>query len=253
MNVDQVGLQLYTVREAAAADFAATLRAVAAAGYQVVEPAGLHGMTPAEVRAQLDELGVRAVAAHIAVDRFEQDAEAAIAELQTLGCSYAVIPFLGQERRGNAAALRMLATSFNEWAERCQAAGLGFAYHNHDFEFATLPGAAGTTFDLFVEATDPALVTFELDIYWAQVAGVDPIALLGRLSGRVPLVHLKDRAAGETPTDAPVGEGTIDWAPVLAAAEAAGTEWYIVEQDHPNDALTDVATSLRNLQGMATR
>ncbi len=251
MNVGQVGVQLYTVREAAAADFPATLRAVAAAGYKAVEPAGLHGMAPEEVRALLDELGVRAVAAHVAVDRFEREPEAAIAELQTLGCSYAVIPFLGQERRGNAAALRTLATSFNDWARRCQAVGIDFAYHNHDFEFATLPGEAGTTFELFVEATDPVLVNFELDIYWAQVAGVDPVALLGRLSGRVPLVHLKDRAAGDTPTDAPVGEGTIDWAPVLAAAEAAGTEWYIVEQDHPNDPLVDVATSLRNLERMA--
>ena len=252
MNVGQVGVQLYTVRDAAASDFAGTLRAVAAAGYRVVEPAGLHGMSAAEVRALLDELGVRAVAAHIAVDRFEQDPDAAIAELRTLGCEYAVIPFLGQERRGNAAALRKLAASFGDWARRCRAEGIGFAYHNHDFEFAALPGEAGTTFDLFVEATDPALVGFELDIYWAQVAGVDPVALLGRLNGRVPLVHLKDRAVGETPTDAPVGEGTIDWAPVLGAAEAAGTEWYIVEQDHPSDALADVATSLRNLQGMAT-
>ena len=250
--MDQVALELYTVREQAAADFPGTLRAVAEAGYRAVEFAGTHGLATGELRATLDGLGLRAMGAHIALDRFLEDAGQAIAEAKELGCAYAVVPWLAPERRGSGAATRELAGTLNRIGERCRAEGIALAYHNHEFEFDPLPDEDGKTMlDLLVEGTDPALVGFELDIGWVVVAGHDPLALMARLKGRVPLLHLKDLAPGSDGADAPVGEGTIDWAPILAAPSTAGVNWYVVEQDKPADALADVATSLRNLERLA--
>ena len=242
----RIALQLYTVRERSASDFLGTLRAVADVGYRAVELAGYYDVPIDELRTALDEYGLRAVASHVRLDAWTENAEQAIADLQTLGCEYAVVPWLPPEMRGNAALTRDLATSFNTWGALARDAGLGFAYHNHDFEFAQMNG--GTMMDVLTTETDPALVGLELDVYWAQFAGYDAVDLLHKYDGRVPLLHVKEMGSGPDRADAPFGEGIIAWEPIFAAADAAGTRWYIVEQDTPQDALADIAVSLRHLE-----
>ena len=98
---------------------------------------------------------------------------------------------------GSAEGWRAAVANFGRWAEQLKAAGLGFAYHNHDFEFDPLPDGDGDTmFDILVKETDPNLVNFEVDVYWAAHGGLDPAHLLRELQGRIPLIHLKDMAAG---------------------------------------------------------
>ena len=250
MQADEIALQLYTVRERAANDFLGTLREVAGIGYRAVELAGYHGVPVRELRSALDDLGVRAMGAHVAIGRFETEPERVAAELRELGCDFAVVPVLPAERRRSGAEARSLAAACNRWGERFQAEGLTFAYHNHDFEFDALPGEDGRTlFDILLAETDPALVFFELDIYWAAHAGVDPLMLLERHAPRLPLLHLKDMSPGAERADAPVGTGTLAWEPLLATA-LPGTRWYVVEQDNPSDAIADVTTSFRNLASL---
>ena len=105
--------------------------------------------------------------------------------------------------------------------------------------------------DVLVRETDPELVHLELDLYWIKYGGADPETVLRDVGDRVSLVHLKDMAPDDTRSDLPVGEGTMPWNSLLEAADAAGVEWYIAEQDNPRDALEDVRTSLRNLRGLA--
>jgi sugar phosphate isomerase/epimerase len=157
-----------------------------------------------------------------------------------------VVAYIAEDRRREADQVRQLATLFNSYGAICRDAGLRFAYHNHNFEFMPLDG--GTMFDILVQDTDPALVGFELDVYWTQYAGVDPVATIKRLAGRVPLLHAKDMSEGEPRTDAPVGEGILPWGDIISASEAAGVEYYIVEQDHPRNPLRDTAQSLQNLR-----
>lgn len=240
---DRIALQLYTLRGEAQHDLIGVLKTVAGIGYRGVEFAGLQGVEPTLVRAALDELGMVTAAAHVPLQRWEGEPDAVLAELATIGCPTAVVPWLPPERRGGRAAALELAGQLNAIARRCADAGFAFAYHNHDFEFAPLPDAEGdakTMFDVLVAETDPALVGFELDLYWAAVAGVDPGALLARMAGRAPLVHLKDTGtetnARGIPADLPVGAGTLDWAALIPAAQAAGAGWYVVEQDNPNPA-----------------
>jgi len=247
---EQIALQLYTVRDVAAQDFVGMLRQVSEIGYRAVELAGFGGLSVADLRETLDKYNLRAIAAHVAYGQFEERASGVLADLKALGCEFAVVPALPQEYRADEELLRAAAKNFNEWGALAQEVGLRFGYHNHAFEFAALP--SGTLpYDLLVNETDPALVNFEIDLFWVQYGGADAQEWNRRLKGRAPLLHVKDMAAGEARADTPFGTGIMPWDQLLATGEAAGAEWYIVEQDHPQSSLDDVRTSLQNLEAAA--
>lgn len=253
MNRNQIALQLYTVRSLTQGDFLGTLRAVADMGYPAVEFAGFGGLSADQLKAALDDMGLRAMGAHVQLDAFASRLPEVCAELRTLGAEYAIVPYLGEDRRGDVDQARWLAGTFNEWGARCKEEGIRFGYHNHDFEFNPLPGEQpATLFDILLAETDPNVVALELDVFWVRYAGVDPLQLIRRHPDRFPLLHLKDMEAGAERDDAPVGAGVIDWSPILAATETSAA-WYIVEQDNPRDPLADVERSLRHLEGMATQ
>ena len=171
-----------------------------------------------EIRALLDERGMEAMAAHVGLHLWQEDTAAVIRDLHTLGCTFAIVPFAGEEYR-TADGVQRLAERLNDLAAQCQAAGLRFAYHNHAFEFAPLDG--GTMWERLTAATDPALVNLELDVYWAQHGGSDPVALIERFRGRVPILHIKDRLDDAEPHDMPVGDGVMPWDRILPAGQAA--------------------------------
>jgi sugar phosphate isomerase/epimerase len=251
VNKSQIGLELYTVRSLATSDMIGTLRKVAAMGYPTVEFAGYGGVPVKELRAALDELGLKAIASHVPLDHFENRFDEVIVELQTLGIKDAVVPWVAPDKRAEFFAdNQALAKTFNEWGARCREAGLRFGYHNHDFEFAPAPSGNGTFLDALLGATDPTLVHLELDAYWAAFAGFNPIAVLHRYAGRVPILHVKDMAAGPDRAITAVGEGVLPWHEILPAAEDAGTEWFVIEYDNPKDPLADSETSLRNLEAV---
>lgn len=251
MNSTNIALQLYTIRGVTAEDMPGTLRKLAAQGYRAVEFAGYGNSSAAEVRATLDELGMTASSAHIGLDDLLNRPQEVLSDLNTLGCSYAVVAYTPEDRRQRVEQVREIAKTFNKYGQLCRDAGLRFAYHNHNFEFD--PIGDTTMMNILLEDTDPELVAFELDLFWTTFAGADPLEWVQKLSGRVPLVHVKDMEAGEARRDAPVGEGIINWQQILPACAAAGTEWYIVEQDHPRDPMRDVEVSLNNLTALLSK
>ena len=246
-----IAVQLYTVRDAAREDFAGTLRQLAEGGARAVEFAGYGGMPIGELDALLDELDLRVAGAHVPLTAWEENPDAALADLVVAGGEYAVVPWLPPERRGRAAETRELAANLNRWAALAKAAGIGFAYHHHDFEFNPLPDGDGDTiFSILVSETDPTLVGIEVDVYWAARAGRDPAHLLGELQGRVPLVHLKDLGPAPDHADLPAGEGALRWDEILPAANAAGARWWVIEQDNPADPIPDALRAIRNVERM---
>jgi sugar phosphate isomerase/epimerase len=226
-----VALQLYTVRDDLARDFEGTLRRVAAIGYTAVELYSYGGMTAPNLRALLQDLGLRPVSTHIPLDTLESDPESALAYAQELGCSFAGCPYLPAQRRGDAAAYRTLGETLNRAGALARQHGLSFFYHHHDFEFARLDGRYAL--DVLLEATDPDLVGLETDVYWAQYAGLDPAALIRGHGRRIRLVHLKDLDPKSDPSFAELGDGVLDLDGIVAAAQEVGAAWYIVEQDRP--------------------
>lgn len=228
MNTLQIALELYTVRDEASRDFVGTLRRVAEIGYAGVEFSGYGNLAAQELPALLAETGMRAVATHLRLDAL-QDAQLdeSIRYCLAIGCPVIVLPWLAQEWRTREG-MQSLAPRLNAIGERCREQGITFAYHNHDFEFARVEG--GYLFDHLLQATDPALVKLELDVYWAAYAGVDPVAFLHNHAERIALIHLKDMAADRPMIE--VGKGTLDMQSICAFARERNL-WGIVEHDHP--------------------
>lgn len=244
-----VALQMYTLRDEAAKDFAGTIRRVGAMGYAGVELAGTGGMSARDLRALLEDNNLQVVASHVGLGALEGDLGEIVAYNQELGNTYVVCPFLPQERRRDAAGYAQIAVLFNTVGARLREAGLHLAYHNHAFEFERFDGTYGL--DLLFAETDPELVKIELDTFWVKRGGEDPAEFMKKYPGRVPLIHLKDMTAGQNPTFAEVGEGIMDFGAIFAAAEAAGGEVYIVEQDVcQRPPLESVRISLDNLRNM---
>ena len=247
-----LGVQLYTVRGVLPQKPQETLSAIRAIGYQEVEAtyAGLDDLWPV-----LQKSGLKPVSIHLDSKSVTQgnpdDLSRIFDQLKKRGFTYAVMPYVPEPERGGIDVIKALAEKFNRAAEKCHAAGMSFCYHNHAFEFATEKGA--TLFQVMVDNTDKKLVAFELDLFWVSVAGLDPAEFLKKLSGRVPLVHLKDKAAGtavmykeSVPRTAfkEVGSGVMDWPKVLRAAAAAKVAHYIVEQDQtPGDPVESLRQS----------
>jgi sugar phosphate isomerase/epimerase len=140
--------------------------------------------------------------------------------------------------------------NFNLWARQLRGEGLGFAYHNHDFEF-TEKSDGRSMFDLLVSDTDPRLVKIELDLFWTVAAGEDPKAVIRRLPGRVYAYHVKDRTADGKMTS--VGAGTIDFADIFTLNRLAGVRHFYVENDQsPAPYLPDITASFAALGRLPT-
>ncbi|MFN8503565.1 sugar phosphate isomerase/epimerase family protein [Kouleothrix sp.] len=243
MTTLPIAAQLYTVRAQMAQDFAGTLRAVAALGYDGVEFAGLFNTPASEARALLDELGLRVCSSHVALNLLEQQFDETIASYQALGCPIVVVPWIDASLRGDYAAL---GERLERLGERVRAAGLRLAYHNHDFELAGDDGASG----LAQLAAASQRLEFELDCGWVYKAGKSVPAQIAALAGRLPLLHIKDvDAAGRW---AEAGHGEVGYAPVVAGAAANGAEWLIVELDEcPRPELESLRMSLQWLRAQS--
>lgn len=249
MTTRPLAVQMYTLRDAVQQDIVGTLRAVAELGYRAVELHTLGGLSARELRTELDALGLQVSSMHIGLDRLETQLDQELEDLQILGGSYAVCPYLAEDRRASADAYRVVAHSLNNIGRKAQEQGITLAYHNHAFEFDKFGEETG--FDILFSETDPKLVASQLDVYWVAFAGVDPIAKLREFTGRVPLVHLKDLSADQPPTFAEVGSGTLDFPAIIEAANQAGSEWLIVEQDVcQRPPLESIGMSLSYLRGL---
>jgi sugar phosphate isomerase/epimerase len=223
--MSRIGLQLYSVRQAAAAHFEATLREVAALGYEGVELFDLHGHEPQQVAAWLAELKLVACSRHARLETIEAELAALAEEAQTLGWKRLVVSWVDPAELDTSTLARLAVA-----ATAVAGQGLELGYHNHDAEVE----------QGFLERL-PGSVFLELDAGWTWYAGVDPVSLLGR----GPLVHIKDfRVRGEH-SYCPVGDGAIDYERIVPAAARAGAEWLIVEQDEPvGSELEDARRSL---------
>lgn len=241
-----IGLQLYTLRDETAVDFEGTLRKVAAMGYEGVEFAGYGDIKAEAMRDLLQELNLKAIGSHIGLHLLEGNLEAEIAYLQTIGAKYAICPWLPVDSR-DSDAFRQHITNFEQYGKRFSEAGIQFAYHNHDFEFAVkIDGQI--VFDAMYERIDPKYLQVEMDIGWVQYSGVDPLAYIAKYAGRLPLLHLKDFLKGETGKQidtVELGRGDLPLLPIIDAAANASVEWLIVEQDTcANPPLEAVAESM---------
>ena len=244
-RISKIGVQLYSVRTLMEKDVEGTLAAVAGAGFTEVEFAGYFNKTPAEIKAMLDRHGLVAPSVHagdISPDAWAKSLDAA----HVIGHEYIVMPWIPEERRKTLDQWKAMAADFNRAATSAKAAGVQFAYHNHDFEFKTVEGKI--PYDVLLAETDPNLVKMEIDLYWITKAGQDPLAYFARIPGRVPMVHVKDGKGAPDWAMTEVGSGAIDWKRIFARSQQAGIKHYFVEHDQPADPIASITASCAYLK-----
>lgn len=244
-----IGLQLYTVRELFAKDPVGTLEQVAGIGYREVEfgGGGYDMMDHVMLRRTMDRLKLRAPSIHLSYEMLLDRFDAALKMARSLGADTIVVPFLTEERRA-ATEFGRTVRNLNRFGADLHKAGVGLAYHNHEFEFTERLGGV-SLFERMVNETDPALLKVELDIFWAVHAGEDPAALIDRLGSRLYAFHVKDRLENRGMTA--VGLGTIDFAALFGRPGAAGVRHFYVENDEaPAPYIPDITTSFQTLRAL---
>lgn len=238
----KLAVQLYTLRDhtKTAGDFAASLKKIREIGYPAVQISAVGAMSgdapevdAAAARKMLDDCGLRCIATHRAWRDLIQHPEKEIEFHHTLGCNYLAIGGLGTEFEASYEGFREFVRAAEPLVARLREAGIQFGHHNHSHEFHRPQRHGPTLEDILIDEA-PHDLKLELDLYWIEHAGLNCTRILERTHGRVPVIHLKDKevifATNETRM-APIGEGNMDWDNILPACEAAGVEWYAIEQD----------------------
>jgi sugar phosphate isomerase/epimerase len=249
----QLGLQLYTLRDTIPQDPKGVLKKVADYGYKELETYSyrdgkIFGMDFAEFGKYVKDLGMQVVSGHYGLDQVKSDAwEKAISDAKAIGQSYIVVPYLQDTERQSIDDYKRICEDLNKAGEACNKQGIRFGYHNHAFEFDKLDGQ--TPFDVMLEALDPKLVGWEMDIYWVVRAGADPIQYFEKYPGRFEQWHVKDMDKNDKDKNADVGTGSIDYKPIFAKAKEAGMEhWYVEQESYPGDPMESVGASATYLK-----
>lgn len=249
-----IAIQLYTVRTAMTTDLEGTLKKLAKIGYKFVEVAGLYNKTPQEFKKMLEGAGLTAIGAHVGPDGTEGNMKQIADEARTLGYRYIVssgFPGFKWKEKPTAAAWIQGVQTLAQVASLATKNGLTYCYHNHSFEFEKLDNGR-RPMDMLYDDAKPAL-SAELDIYWVQHGQDDPLAWMKKLSGRVPLLHVKDMANHPDRGFAEVGTGTVPVKQAVALAAQVGVKYLIIEQDASwknDDPVLSAQISYDNLKAM---
>ena len=253
-----IGLQLYSLRHLfEKGDVAGTLAMVRKWGFREVEVAGTYGLTPAAFAAALQKAGLRGVSTGADYNALAKDPGSIVKEAQALGAQQVMCAWIPHEGRFAARDVERAVPVFTKAGRVLRDAGLRFLYHVHGYEFQQAGG--GTLFDRLAAETEPGTVDFQMDVFWVVHGGADPIALFEKYPKRFPSTHLKDMRrgtkvndpTGHAPDDTsvPLGQGTIDIAAILRAANRAGVKYHFIEDEHPQ-AEAQIPKSLEYLAAL---
>jgi sugar phosphate isomerase/epimerase len=256
-----IGLQIYTLRDQLKVDLKGTLKAVADAGYQQVEPYGFPGGQ--EMVKVAKDLGLDVHSIHFdweaavnPTDEGFSDFKKIIDKAKGAGLSHLVVPYLHDKDRKTLDDYKRVAGNLNKAAVIAKEAEIQLAYHNHSFEFQPMEESTG--YDIFVQEFGDEMM-FEVDVFWVRAADLDPVSLIKGLSGRISQLHLKDIKKGlklpmygGLPKEAfkELGNGIIPMEPIIEAAKAAGVVHCHVEQDQSPDPIASIKESVAYLKAL---
>jgi sugar phosphate isomerase/epimerase len=260
--IDQIGLQLWTVRNQIAADRDATLKAIKQAGYYQVETS--NPLKDKELIKAARDHGLKVHSSFIDWTTIGKDPaadvpkiEAVVEAAKELALEHLVFGYIGKGSRETADQYKAIIERSNKAASMCKEAGIQLCYHNHSFEFEPIDGGK-CGFELLIDGFEADTMKFELDIFWAAIGGYDPLETLKRLKGRVSQLHLKDLKEGtekcwdegKVPVDAfqEVGDGTVDIVSILGVAHECGVAICHVEQDQSPDPIQSIGQSYQYLK-----
>jgi sugar phosphate isomerase/epimerase len=236
--------------EAMKADWKGTLKQAVGFGFTEIEGGSNSAPSPREFLSYCKKIGIKPIASGSSLDPMMKEPQKFFDDQNELGMKYIVCywpwmggaPFMLDDCKKSAEML-------NELGAKAKSNGLQLLWHNHDKEFYKME--KGLPFDYLMENTDPKLVQCELDIYWVQKGGGDPLEILKKYKGRYKILHVKDMAAGSDQDFICPGSGIIDFGPIFKEANKQGIEHYIVERDNEPDGIGCLRSSgefLRNIR-----
>lgn len=235
-----VALQLWSVREDTARDFAATVGAVARMGYAGVELAG-YGNTDAKgAKAALDAAGLKVAGMHAGIGQLRSDLNQVVDDALRFGTKHVICPYWPHEHYHSAAACTRIGEELGAIGATFRAHGINFAFHNHAFEMKVVDGRR--VFDWMLDAAAPRDLGCQADVYWVHVGGKNPVEFIREQGRRIRTAHLKDEKE--------IGTGPVKFDEVFAAFDAIGAlEWYVVEVEQYNHVpLESVRLSIEQLK-----
>lgn len=238
----KLGYQLYSIRDEMAKDPVATLKALKAMGYRDFEIYGydhkldkIYGFSPPEFKNILDELELTVTSGHYGFSPFLEQSDGAmkgfvdqcITCAKTLKSHYITWPWIAPEQR-TMEHFKLMVQKLNLIGAQVTDAGLGFAYHNHGFEFEDHNGE--NCYDLIIKGTDPDVVKLQIDMYWVMhSSNFTPQELIDKQPGRFVMWHIKDMdKISRDYTE--LGNGSIDYTKLLPDPITSGLEFYYLEQ-----------------------
>lgn len=253
MSYPKIAAQMYTVRDylKTPADIRESLEKIKNAGYESVQISGLGPIDPHELKDMIDQLGLTICATHIGYDQLSQSIERVIEQHKLWDCKYVGLGAMPIHYQTSREGYTAFAREASKYARVLADNGLRFIYHNHSFEFMKFDGVTGM--EVLLEESDPEVFDFEIDTYWVQHGGADPVEWINRVNGRMDVVHFKDMAIGPERTQlmAEVGEGNLNWKGIIEACAKNSIKWAAVEQDIcQRDPFESLAISRQNLSKM---
>jgi sugar phosphate isomerase/epimerase len=230
LKTNEIGIQLYTLRQNIQSDLNATLKALGKIGYTNLEAYGfdgrLFGQPATDFQAFCNDLGMTVRSSHAGITA--ENATVYAEKAAQAGLEYLILPSMMGRPEKTIDDFKKLAAEMNLMGESCQKSGIKFGYHNHGFEFNPMEGQL--PYEVLLKETDESLVSFQMDIYWVRKAGHDPLQYFTEHPGRFQTWHIKDMSAdGESCI---VGNGMIDFNELISHPAAKATAYYFVEQEH---------------------
>jgi sugar phosphate isomerase/epimerase len=255
---EPLGIQLWSLRAQMTAGLPSGMAQVKSLGFTRVETAGTYNHTAKEMKALIDANGLKVVGCHIPYERLQTDLDGAIAEAKLLGASYVVVAWVPHKTAFDVPQAHVAAANFNAWGAKMKAAGLGFGFHTHGYEFAPQPDGT-TPFDVMMKETDPGLVFCEMDVFWVVQGGIDPVKLLEKYPDRFKAFHIKDMRKGApvglyqgsapASDNVAVGTGQIDFHALIATGRKLGVPYYFIE-DETADPLGNIPPSVAYMKSL---
>lgn len=254
-----LGVQAWSFR-ALSKDVPAMLTSIKGMGFTHIETAGMYGKSRTEFAEALKAAGLKATSMHVDYKELKAHPDSVIADAKALGAQYVGIAWYPHNDSVGftPADAKQAVEDFNNFGRTLKAAGLTFFYHLHGYE-PVPAGTDGTLLDVLITQTDPALVSFEMDVLWTWLPGQDPVGLIKKYPGRFKLMHIKDMKpgvprgslAGGIPDSlkAPIGAGQVDWPTLLQVAEKDGFAEYYLE-DETTEPVKNAPISVKYLVGV---
>jgi sugar phosphate isomerase/epimerase len=228
----KIGLNLYSLRDYVQTEdeMKSTLEKVQEAGYTGVQISGVKSLEAETIAQIVSGFDLKIAATHLGWDMFLQQLDRVIEIHKLYDCPHTAIGGLPNDYRSSEG-LKRFVDEAGPVVEALQKEGMDFSYHNHHHELSRIEG--GTWLGRCIEETKAIGVNFEIDTYWIQAGGGNPVSWIEKCSGRIPLLHAKDMEItfDRNQQFAPVGWGNLEWDAILSQAEKSGVEWYLVEQD----------------------